>query len=154
MLQQQTGKFIAECRKQKGFTQAQLAEKLGITNRAVSKWETGNSIPDASLMLELCEILGITANELLCGGKLDIEQQKTQGEKNAIDLMFAKKELHNIRFCAAVLVFVGLLMTISFTSLMAQTVFEKIMTFSIGAFAWGCGVWLKVKVEKVLLKVK
>ncbi len=154
MLQQQTGKFIAECRKQKGLTQAQLAEKLGITNRAVSKWETGNSVPDVSLMLDLCEILGISANELLCGEKLDSEQQKTQGEKNAMHLMFAKKELHNIRFCAGVLMFVGLLMIISFTSLMAQTAFEKITTFSIGAFAWGCGVWLKVKIEKVLLKMK
>ncbi|MBQ2355875.1 MAG: helix-turn-helix transcriptional regulator, partial [Treponema sp.] len=61
------GKFIAQCRKEKNLTQAQLAEKFGITDRAVSKWETGNSLPDASIMLELCELLSINVNELLKG---------------------------------------------------------------------------------------
>ena len=54
MNQEAIGKFIAACRKEKGLTQAQLAEQLNITNRAVSKWETGKSIPDASIMLNLC----------------------------------------------------------------------------------------------------
>ena len=49
------GKFIAECRKKKGFTQMQLAEKLNLTDRAISKWETGRSLPDSSIMHELCE---------------------------------------------------------------------------------------------------
>ena len=57
MNQIETGKFIAACRKEKGMTQAQLAEKLNITDRAVSKWETGKSMPDSSIMLELCNIL-------------------------------------------------------------------------------------------------
>ena len=61
------GKFIAECRKKQNLTQAQLAEKLDITDRAVSKWETGKAMPDTNIMLELCDILGIQANELLCG---------------------------------------------------------------------------------------
>ena len=60
MNQAKTGKFISACRKEKKLTQAQLAEKLNITDRAVSKWETGKSMPDASIMLELCEILGLT----------------------------------------------------------------------------------------------
>lgn len=71
MNQVMIGKFIAKCRKEKELTQAQLAERLGITDRAVSKWETGKSMPDASVMLELCEILGITVNELLSGEKVD-----------------------------------------------------------------------------------
>ena len=61
MEQEMIGKFISACRKEKGLTQMQLAEKLNITNRAVSKWETGKSMPDVSLMLDLCSILGITA---------------------------------------------------------------------------------------------
>lgn len=65
MNQEKIGKFIASCRKECGFTQASLAEKLGITDRAVSKWETGKSIPDASIMLELCNLLEISVNELL-----------------------------------------------------------------------------------------
>ena len=56
----------------KKLTQTQLAEKLNITDRAVSKWETGKSMPDSSIMLELCEILGITVNELLSGKKVDM----------------------------------------------------------------------------------
>lgn len=59
MNQEKIGKFIASCRKECGFTQASLAGKLGITDRAVSKWETGKSIPDASIMLELCNLLEI-----------------------------------------------------------------------------------------------
>ncbi len=65
------GKFIAKMRKEKNLTQAQLAEKINITDRAVSKWETEKSLPDSSIMLELCEILGITVNELLNGEKIN-----------------------------------------------------------------------------------
>ncbi len=71
------GKFIAECRKKKQLTQEQLATKLNVTDRAVSKWERGLSIPDASIMLELSNILDITVNELLTGEKIakkDIEK--------------------------------------------------------------------------------
>ena len=64
MDQMKTGRFIAQCRKEKGLTQFQLGELLGITDRAVSKWERGLSLPDASIMQELCDILGITINEL------------------------------------------------------------------------------------------
>lgn len=80
------GKFISKCRKEKGLTQAQLAEKFGITDRAVSKWETGKSIPDASLMLELCSELGITVNELLSGERLDMTNYNVQAEKNLMAL--------------------------------------------------------------------
>ena len=65
MNQEMIGKFIAECRKEKQLTQIQLADKLGITNRAVSKWETGKSIPDVSIMLELCDELEISVNDAL-----------------------------------------------------------------------------------------
>ena len=64
MDQLKIGKFISERRKAKGLTQAQLARMLDVTDRAVSKWETGRSLPDASIMLDLCAILGITVNDL------------------------------------------------------------------------------------------
>lgn len=69
MDQRKIGTFIMERRKERGLTQAQLAEKLNITDRAVSKWETGKSLPDSSIMLALCGILDITADELLSGGR-------------------------------------------------------------------------------------
>ena len=68
------GRFIAECRKEKKLSQLQLAEKLNITDKAISKWERGISKPSSSIMLELCEILGISVNELLNGEKTDSQK--------------------------------------------------------------------------------
>lgn len=86
MEMEKIGKFIAQCRKDKGFTQAALAEKLGITDRAVSKWETGKSLPDASLMLQLCELLEINVNELLSGEHIAMDAYKETAEANLLDL--------------------------------------------------------------------
>lgn len=86
MNQTEIGAFIAKCRKEKKLTQAQLAEKLNITDRAVSKWETGKSMPDSSIMLELCEILGITVNELLSGEEIDMERYEKKADENLIAL--------------------------------------------------------------------
>ena len=80
------GKFIAECRKNKNMTQAQLAEKVGVTDRAVSKWENGRSMPDSSIMLELCGELGITVNELLCGERIIMENNQQKNEKLLLDM--------------------------------------------------------------------
>lgn len=86
MNQEKIGKFIAECRKEQGFTQAALAEKLGITDRAISKWENGKSMPDASIMLELCELLKINVNELLTGEHIIMDNYKEIAEKNLIEM--------------------------------------------------------------------
>ena len=67
------GKFIAQRRKMVNLTQAQLAEKLNITDRAVSKWERGIAMPDSSIMLSLCGILGITVNDLLSGELVEMD---------------------------------------------------------------------------------
>ena len=80
------GKFISACRKEKGLTQAQLGEKLGVTDRAVSKWETGRSMPDSSIMLELCGLLDITVNELLTGERIQMEDYSKKAEENLIEL--------------------------------------------------------------------
>ncbi len=84
MNQIEIGKYIAECRKAKKLTQAQLAEKLNITDRAVSKWETGKSMPDSSIMLPLCEILGISANELLSGKAVAAQDCEEKTEEHLI----------------------------------------------------------------------
>ena len=78
------GKFIASCRKEQGMTQAILAEKLGISDRAVSKWETGKSMPDSGIMLELCELLKINVNELLSGERIMAESFDKRAEENLI----------------------------------------------------------------------
>ena len=81
------GKFISQCRKNKNLTQAQLAEKLNMTNRAISKWETGNGMPDSSIMLQLCNELDITVNELLSGEVLNMKNYDEKAEKNLIFYM-------------------------------------------------------------------
>ena len=86
MDQLQTGKFIANCRKQKNLTQIQLAEKLGITDKAVSKCERGVAMPDSSIMLELCDILGISVNELLSGEKNGMENNNQRNEHLLLDM--------------------------------------------------------------------
>jgi len=75
MNQEKIGKFISECRKEKQITQQQLAVQLGVTGKSVSKWETGRCLPDASKYEQLCEILGITVNELFSGEKLRTETE-------------------------------------------------------------------------------
>jgi len=96
MDQVQIGKFIAQCRRECGLTQVQLAEQLGISDRAVSKWETGRSLPDASLMMPLCEILHMDLNELFSGRRIDMENYKKTAEENLLE-MKAREEQQNRR---------------------------------------------------------
>ena len=86
------GKFIARRRKKVSLTQMQLAEKLGITDRAVSKWETGKALPDSSIMLQLCDILGITVNDLLCGEVVTVDDYKKELENNLLDVIKQKEQ--------------------------------------------------------------
>ncbi len=86
------GRFIAERRKKIGLTQMQLAEKLNITDRAVSKWENGRSLPDSSIMLELCDILKISVNDLLCGEVVTMDNYKEKLEQNMIEMVKQKEE--------------------------------------------------------------
>ena len=90
------GKFIAEERKKKNLTQETLAEKLYITDRAVSKWERGLSLPDADKMLDLCNILDINVNELLIGEKIDMKDDKRKTEELLVELA-KQDELKNKR---------------------------------------------------------
>ena len=92
MDQAKIGRFIAECRKNANLTQMQLAEKLNITDRAISKWETGKSLPDSSVMLELCSILKITVNDLLSGEVVAMENYQKQTEEMLISMVKEKEE--------------------------------------------------------------
>jgi len=92
MDQLKIGRFIALCRKKEGLTQMQLAQKLCITDRAVSKWETGRALPDSSIMLELCEILKITVNDLLCGEVVSMDNYNSELEKRLLEMVKQKEE--------------------------------------------------------------
>lgn len=91
MDQVKIGKFIAECRKKNNLTQMQLAEKLNITDRAISKWENGKAMPDSSIMLDLCNELKISVNELLSGEVIKMENYNENVEKNLLEMVKQKE---------------------------------------------------------------
>ena len=95
MDQKRIGAFIAQCRREKNLTQIQLAEQLGITNQAVSKWENGRGMPDVSLLQPLCDALGISLNELFSGEHISTEEYKGKAEENICKL-FNEKQIANL----------------------------------------------------------
>ena len=90
------GKFIAECRKKNNLTQMQLAEKLNITDRAISKWENGKGMPDSSIMLDLCSELKISVNDLLCGEMISMENKNEKQEQLLLDMTKEVEEKNKI----------------------------------------------------------
>ena len=92
MDQLKIGRFIRSIRKEKQLTQREVADILGVSDKTVSKWETGNGLPEVSLMLPLCDILGISVNELLSGEMLDESVYRKKAEENIMSLMKEREE--------------------------------------------------------------
>ena len=116
------GKFIALNRKNKGLTQEQLAEKLGVTNKTVSRWETGKYMPDLSLLKPLSEELGITLNELLSGEKIEEQKIVENTERNILNTIdYSSKKVENEhKKISIILMILGAIISIS-----ALTIFNK-----------------------------
>ena len=143
------GKFIASCRKEQGMTQAALAEKLGISDRAISKWETGKSLPDSGIMLELCDFLKISVNELLSGERIMAEFYDKRAEENLLAMRREVEEknrqmLQTEYWIAFPAVIAGLIMVFvaSFIEMpvwlrIALIVFALIMIFAVAFIAVG-----------------
>ena len=110
MNQQKIGKFIQERRKIKELTQVELAEKLGVSNRTISKWENGNSLPDYSLFNDLCKELDISINELLSGEKLTEENYQEKLEKNFVDTIDYNNKMRNKRIRKFIFIVIGILL--------------------------------------------
>ena len=112
MSQEKIGRFIATCRKDKNMTQQELAEQLGVTDRAISNWENGKNMPDLSLFKPLCNILGITINELLSGEKLSKENYQEKFEENILDTInYSNKKIAKYsRFVYLLLIIFGYLL--------------------------------------------
>lgn len=128
MDQEKIGKFIASCRKDAGLTQASLAERLGITDRAVSKWENGKSMPDVSIMQDLCTELGINVNELLSGERLDMDKYKDMAEENLLQLQ-KEEELNNKKL-------LSLEVVIGYTSSISFMVLIFAASFAVTSSVW------------------
>lgn len=84
MDQKKIGRFISELRGEKSLTQAELGEKLGVTNKTVSRWENGNYMPDISVMLLICKLFDIGINELLSGKRLDDDDFRKEADDNVV----------------------------------------------------------------------
>ena len=147
------GKFIAECRKKKNLTQAQLAEKLNVTDRAISKWETGKAMPDSDIMLDLCYILGINVNELLCGEIIDMEQKDEQLNELIFQMAKIEERYHKrLRHSAFVIVAISLVALICLITLISLLIPECgfqdfLIIVSVILFIIPCITALKFKVE-------
>lgn len=122
MDQEKIGMFIAKCRKEKSLTQAELGEKLGVSSKAVSKWENGRSMPDISIMQDLCDTLGISLNELFAGEKIKEKNVKKESENNLLNLLKINYSGKNKR---KILLIIIVILIISFIIIIGKMLLVK-----------------------------
>ena len=145
MDQVKIGKFIAACRKKENLTQMQLAEKLNITDRAISKWETGKSLPDSSVMLQLCDILGITVNDLLSGEVVSMENYQEKNDEMLIAMLKEKEEKDKMLLRAELIIGI-----VSFLPLLLATIF---VAYNQSLAEWKRGVIVLASLVPFLIAV-
>lgn len=124
MNQEKIGSFIAQCRKEKNLTQSQLAEKLNMSDKSVSKWETGKGMPDSSIMIELCNYLDISANELLSGEHLREDQYQEKANENIINIAKESdqnKKIKNRIIIVIITIFLCLIIAVILNNLYKST---------------------------------
>ena len=153
MDQVKIGKFIAECRKKQGFTQLQLAEKLSLTDRAVSKWECGKAMPDSSIMLDLCGLLEINVNDLLCGEIVSVDNYKAELENNLIELAKEKersdRHLLKLEWVVGILSMIILFVPIILAAYLPMQDWQRIvLTFS-GIIPCFLGFFFTLQIEQL-----
>ena len=119
MNQEKIGKFIAHCRKEKNMTQAELAEKLGVTDKSIGNWENGRNMPDLSLFKPLCDELNISLNDLMSGEKVKEKEYQEKLEENIINTIdYTNKKIENkSNFIGLILIFFGVLISTSAVSI-------------------------------------
>ena len=145
MDQVKIGKFIAERRKSVNLTQMQLAEMLSITDRAISKWETGKSLPDSSVMLQLCDILKITVNDLLSGEVVSMENYQEKNDEMLIEMIKEKEEKDKMLLRAELIIGI-----VSFLPLLLATIF---VAYNQSIEEWKRGVIVLLSLVPFLIAV-
>lgn len=155
MDQVKIGKFISDERKAKGYTQKQLSELLGISDKTISKWECENGFPEASLLLPLCNELEITVNELLTEERISQQNYKKKAEENMVN-MIKEREENKKKLIPTIIT--GLIATISFiTLIMVVAVYTeviavpvKILLIVIACVIFGCGLMVAMEGERTI----
>lgn len=147
------GKFISNKRKEKNITQSELAELLDITDRAISKWENGICMPDASNILELCNILNITINDLFSGEVVDMKENEKKLEEHLLEMTRAKeqrdKELLTIEIFIGIIVSVTMFTCIFIASFVQMENWLKIVLIIIGVVPFAVGITYAIRIEQV-----
>lgn len=154
MNQQQIGAFIAKVRKEKGITQEKLAEALGVSQKSISRWENGKTMPDLSLYEPLCQLLEVQVSELLYGKRMTIEEKAEVGETTAKRLMVTKSQLELFAIFTELLIVVGIVISFTLTRFLAKNTFEMIITLLSGWFVWGFGLLLRRKIKKAIKEIQ
>ena len=153
MNQIKIGKFIAERRKTVNLTQMQLAEKLNVTDRAVSKWETGKAMPDSSIMLELCSVLKISVNDLLTGEVVSMENYNKELENNLIEAIkqkeLADKRLLTMEIAIGIPAMIILLGAFMLAAYLPMENWLRITIIAVSFIALFVFAFLMVKIEQV-----
>ncbi len=147
------GRFIAQRRKLKNLTQVQLAEKLGITDRAISKWENGKGLPDSSLMLDLCAELGISVNELLCGEVIEMTNYNEKAERRLLEMANERekkdKQLLHIEIFIGILVSIILLACVFVASFVQMGAVWRVLLIVVGFIPFVIGMGYAIRIEQV-----
>ena len=153
MDQVKIGRFIAECRKNANLTQMQLAEKLNITDRAVSKWETGKAMPDSSIMLDLCDVLKISVNDLFSGEVVTVDNYNKKLENNLLEMVKQKeqadKRLLFLEIFIGIVVSVILLALIFVAAFVPMADWLRIVLIVAGIIPFAIGVAYAIRIEQV-----
>ena len=153
MDQVKIGKFIALRRKQVGLTQMQLAEKLLITDRAVSKWERGLSMPDSSIMLDLCKFLKITVNELLSGEVIVMEKYEEKLEQNLLEMVKEKeradRRLLTLEWVIGALALIVLFVPILIAEMISMDTWLRVLIIAGGIIVFLIAMFFALRIEQV-----
>lgn len=152
MDQVKIGKFIAECRKRNNLTQMQLAEKLNITDRAISKWENGKAMPDSSIMLDLCKELKINVNELLSGEVIKMDNYNEKAEELLIEMKKQKEEadkkMLQLEWVIGYMSSLTFLTLVFVASYVEMADWLKIILIVFGAISFAVGMGHGIRIEQ------
>lgn len=147
------GKFISSKRKEKNITQSELAERLNITDRAISKWENGVCLPDASNMPDLCKVLDISINDLFSGEVVDMKDNEKRLEENLLEMTKMKeqrdKELLSIEIFIGMIVSIILFVCIFIASFIHMQSWLKVTLIVIGIVPFAFGILYAIRIEQI-----
>lgn len=147
------GRFIKQRRKEKNITQSELAEMLNITDRAISKWENGNCLPDSGIINELCKILDITINDLFSGEIVDMKDNEKKLEENLLEMTKMKenrdKELLTLEIFIGVIVSLILFTCIFIASFVNIQDWLRIILIIIGIIPFAIGLLYAIRIEQI-----